>query len=195
MILCRLQRIICLLPVQVRAPCRRVQPKVQRHMFSHGLLHITTKTVIRNLNIQTNGHTSFRYNKVRRFESCPRWDSRSRELCSSNTTLPLLRTTTTTTKYLLLPNLSFSPRFQLRARPARQTMVPKRSTGVEIPAARRSPLIGSATTSCKKSLQPLHLCLSSWLRPHFVQPGHFALSSMSKPSHARATDNYSYERA
>ncbi|PTB81146.1 hypothetical protein M440DRAFT_77849 [Trichoderma longibrachiatum ATCC 18648] len=138
MILCRLQRIICLLPVQVRARCRRVQPKVQRHMFSHGLLHITTKTVIRNLNIQTNGHTSFKCNKVRRFESCPRWDSRSRELCSSNTTLPLLRTTTTTTKYLLLPKLSFSPRFQLRARPARQTMVPKRSTGVGDPG--RSPL-------------------------------------------------------
>ncbi|TFB05709.1 hypothetical protein CCMA1212_002060 [Trichoderma ghanense] len=77
----------------------------------------------------------------------PSWDLRSRDLCSSsNTTLPLLRTTT---EYLLLPNVSFSPRFQLQARPARQTTVPKQSAGVDDPG--RSPL--AAHRKCYDQLQ------------------------------------------
>lgn len=137
-------------------------------MFSHGLLHITTKTFIRNLNLQANGRASFRYNKLRRFGSCLQ---KTGEVGSWVVGVIL--------HYLYfalppLPNLSLSPRFQLGARPARQRMVPnKRSTGVgdpRLPAARRSPLIGNATTtSCNERVQPLYQCHLGYVRTSYRQ--------------------------
>ncbi|KAL7809911.1 hypothetical protein V8C26DRAFT_259100 [Trichoderma gracile] len=147
--------------LQVRALCRRVQPKVQRHTFSHGLLHLTTKTFIRNLNLQANERASFRYNKLRRFESCLQMRLAKSD-SGSNTAGPLLRTTAS-------PNLSFAPRFQLGARPARQRMVPKkRSTGLQ-------------------GIQPLIQCHLSYVRTSCAQATS-PFSSTRKLPHAGAAD-------